>query len=102
MVQIVIRQTGQAVLTELGIAISDAENPNASTEIVGKTITGLPLGVNKIEYKITITTQDIDYTAAVTTTDSSGKTTTTAATTTVNTPVEQSYAYSRINNLTWN
>jgi glucan-binding YG repeat protein len=84
---------GQAILDELGIEISDAEDPDSSTAIVGKKITGLPLGVNKISYKITITTQDIDYTAAVTTTNTDGTTTTTTeAITTASTPVEKSYA----------
>jgi glucan-binding YG repeat protein len=85
--------TGQAALNDLGIGITTANSPNASIDIVGEKITGLPLGVNNIEYKITITTEDVDYTAAVTTTDSSGKTTiTTPATVTTNTPVQKSYA----------
>lgn len=63
---------GKSTLAEIGIEISEAENIlNASTKRVGKTIKGLPLGVNNIEYKIIITKQTVNYTPAVT--DSTGK-----------------------------
>lgn len=48
-------------IVEIGIGIEDfADVPNTPSRI-GKKITGLPLGVNKIEYKITITTQTVNY-----------------------------------------
>ncbi|MVX63922.1 cell wall-binding protein [Clostridium chromiireducens] len=56
---------GNAILVDQGISIGDAGNSSGSTsKIVGKVINGLPLGVNRIEYKITITTQDVIYTPA--------------------------------------
>lgn len=83
---------GQSILSELGIAITDSADPNTSRDTIGKKITGLPLGVNKIKYKLTVITQDIDYTAAVTSTDSNGNTTTTSASVTPHDPVEKDYA----------
>lgn len=57
---------GKAILDTMGIVISDSQNlPNAATERVGKSIKNLPLGVNKIVYKITVTTQTVEYVPAV-------------------------------------
>lgn len=85
---------GKATLAEIGIQISDAENIlNASTQRVGKTIKGLPLGVNNIEYKIIITTQAVDYVAAVT--DSSGNVTQEEKAA-ASEPVDTSYANQKI------
>jgi glucan-binding YG repeat protein len=69
---------GRQILSDIGITIADSENPpNATVARVGKKVLGLPLGVNKIVYKITITTQDVTYTAV---TDDSGKVTSESAT----------------------
>ena len=51
--------------SQLGIEIIPSTNPNMSTKRIGERILGLPLGVNKIEYRVTITTQTVDYVPAV-------------------------------------
>jgi len=48
---------------EIGVNIVPSKNPNISTKRIGQSITGLPLGVNKIEYRVTVTTQDVVYVA---------------------------------------
>jgi len=58
--------TDTTTLNDIGIGITNYSPVLGIATRVGTTITGLPLGVNKIQYKITITTQDIDYTPAVT------------------------------------
>ena len=49
------------ILVQIGIDIGTFGNVPNTPARIGKTITGLPLGVNKIEYKITVTTQSVDY-----------------------------------------
>jgi len=80
---------GKNILKGIGIDVVDSENPNSSAKRIGQTITGLPLGVNKIKYKITVTKQIVDYVPAVK--DASG-TVVTPAGYKVNDPVETPYA----------
>jgi glucan-binding YG repeat protein len=51
----------QALFNALGITIASSSYPG----IVGERITGMPLGVGKITYNITVTTTAYNYTAAV-------------------------------------
>jgi len=69
---------GQAEIAKLGITISVSNDPNSSRSTIGKTISGLPLGVNRIGYKVKVTTEDLSYTAATSVT-TNGVTTTTPA-----------------------
>lgn len=85
---------GKEIIKDIGITISNSENlPSATVKRVGKKISGLPLGVNKIVYKIAITTQDIDYTAEKK--DSNGNVTQEEQAT-PDTPVSTSYANQKI------
>ncbi|MFT8351239.1 N-acetylmuramoyl-L-alanine amidase family protein [Clostridium saccharoperbutylacetonicum] len=56
--------TDTATLNEIGITISDYQIVNGAVPSVGKTINNLPLGVNKIQYKISFRTQNIDFVPA--------------------------------------
>jgi len=88
---------GQAILSDIGIKIEDAENlPGATTKRIGKKVENLPLGVNKIEYKITITTQDVVYTAATSVLNADGTYTNTNESITTKDPVVTSYANQKI------
>ena len=53
--------TDTATLNTFGIKIEEFNNIPNTPERIGKKITGLPLGINKIEYKITISTQMVNY-----------------------------------------
>lgn len=59
---------GYAILhDQMGIDVVTYSNPSSSSgERVGVTISNLPFGVNRVEYKITITTVDVKYTPAYT------------------------------------
>ena len=81
------------ILNDIGIGITNYSKILGIPDRIGKTITGLPLGVNKIEYRITITTQDVVYTPEEK--DSSG-TVTQVATTEVKAPVPTTYANQKI------
>ncbi len=83
--------TDLTTLNDIGIKISNYSIVLGIPKRLGTTITGLPLGVNKIEYKITITTQSVDYIAQVI-----DGTNTIPATTHVNDPSETTYANQKI------
>lgn len=62
-----------------GVTIDDVGYDSSSTEQrIGKVVGNLPLGINKITYKINITTATCDYTPAITTTVGNTTTTTPA------------------------
>src|SRR5471030_576106 len=85
--------TDTVTLTDIGIGITSYSQVLGIPSRIGTTITGLPLGVNKIQYKTTITTQDIVYTPAVT--DISGNITQ-GATTVPKDPVDTVYANQKL------
>lgn len=80
--------------SEIGIVISASNNPNSTVaKRLGERITGLPFGVNKVEYKITVSTQTIDCKPSVK--DNTGKVTTPAVYTT-NPAITETYSNQRL------